>query len=98
MFFRDPSGNWRTYQPRPVQGRTHIGPIAYPVDNGRAWRLDELVEELMIRLGYDREDATNAAYAVPWHMPHFCRPLALIGEAGPEADVPLNRTPIETED
>lgn len=75
VFFRDPSGNWRTYQPHPVKGRTHIGPIAYPVDNGRAWRLDELVEELMIRLGYGREEALNAAYAVPWHVPHYCRNL-----------------------
>jgi hypothetical protein len=73
VFFRSQSRNWRTYQPRPVNGRTHVGPPAYPIDNGRAWHVDDLVEELMIRLQYSREEATNAAYAVPWHIPHTCR-------------------------
>jgi hypothetical protein len=77
VFFRDQVGNWRPYQPRPVNGETHIGPIAFPVDNGRAWYLEQLVEELMIRLAYGRDEATAAAYAVPWHIPHNCRSNAM---------------------
>ena len=33
-----PSGAWRTYEPKAVDGRTHMGVSAYPVEGRRAWR------------------------------------------------------------
>lgn len=68
------SGTWRLFDAKPVDGRAHSGPPAYPVENGRtAWRLSALVEDLQARRQASAEDARDEAYDMPWHTPHACR-------------------------
>lgn len=67
------SSAWRTFDPKPVDGRTHHGPPACPVENGRlAWRFRELVEELMVRRECSQADAEDEARDMPWYVPHRC--------------------------
>jgi len=73
VFFRSWTGSWRTFDPKPVNGRTHVGALAYPILHGRAWLLEELVDELLVRHQYGRADAEDEAYDVPWHVAHNCR-------------------------
>ncbi len=73
VFFRSWTGNWRTFDPKPVNGRTHVGALAYPILYGRAWRLQELVDELMARHQYSSAEAEDEAYDVPWRVAHTCR-------------------------
>lgn len=75
VFFRAPStGNWRPFDPTPVDGRTYQGQHgpAYPIESGRAWRLRDLVEELMIRHQQGEAVALDEAYAFTWHVAHTC--------------------------
>lgn len=72
-FYRSWTGRWRTFDPKPVNGRTHIGALAYPVLFSRAWRLEELIDELQARHGYGYAQAEDEAYDVPWHVAHNCR-------------------------
>lgn len=84
MFHRSWTGKWRTFEPSAVDGRTHVGP-AVPVVYGRAWLLEELVDELMVRHQYGRAAAEDEAYDVPWYVPHSCTNHLPITE--PKAEV-----------
>lgn len=68
------SGRWRRFDPTPLNGRAHNGPTAYPVEGRRAWRVRDLVEELMIRRDCSRAEAEDEAYDMPFHVPHVCPP------------------------
>lgn len=73
-FKRGPATNdWRPFEPKPVDGRRHVGALAYPVENGRAWYLEAFIDELMGRSAQSRDDATDEAYAFPFYVPHRCR-------------------------
>lgn len=72
-FFRTTTGVWRTFHVEPVDGRTHTGAPACPVESGRAWAFAELVEELMGRYGCSREEAEAEVYDMPWYVRHDCR-------------------------
>lgn len=66
-------GRLAKFDAKPVDGRTHAGAPAYPVENGRrAWRLPPLVEELQVRRETSREAAQDEAYDMPWHTLHDC--------------------------
>lgn len=67
-------GSWRRYEPGQVDGRTHQGPPAHPVEGRRAWPLRELVEDLMVRRQISSAEAEDEVYAMPWHVPHVCPP------------------------
>lgn len=72
MFFRwAVGGQWRTFEPRPVDQRTMHG-TAFPVCDRRAWRFRELVEDLMVRRECSQADAEGEARDVPWYQPHTC--------------------------
>ena len=63
----------RPFDPKPVDGRTHHGAPAYPVENGsRAWRFPELVDDLQARRQTSRDDAEDEVYDMPWHTLHDC--------------------------
>jgi hypothetical protein len=64
---------WRLFDRRPIDPRTSTtGRRAYPVEAGRAWRLTDLVPELMGRRGVSAQDAEDEAYDMPWHTRHEC--------------------------
>ncbi len=68
-------GKFRTFNPRPVDGRTHVGAHAHPVEGKYAWSsLRELVEDLMVRREVGRDDAEREAYDMPWFARHTCHP------------------------
>lgn len=73
VFWRNHNGRWRTYDPTPVNGRTHLG-TAHPVWGNRAWRLDDLIEQLMVLTEQSSESARDEAYDVPWYVAHTCPP------------------------
>lgn len=62
----------RRFDAKPVDGRTHTGAAAYPVEGRRAWKLADLVEDLQARRETTREAAETEAYDMPWHTPHDC--------------------------
>jgi hypothetical protein len=66
------AGKWRKFEPRPVNGRIHVGAPAYPVEANRAWRFHALVEELMGRREIPETEAADEAYDMPWHVMHAC--------------------------
>lgn len=68
-------GDWRPFDPKPVDGRQYPGTGAYPIEEKRAWHTVALVEELMGRLGITRDEAEEHVYAMPWHVLHACPPL-----------------------
>lgn len=72
VFHRTWSGQWLTFEPREVDGRTHSTGGAMPVVYGHAWQFRELVEELLVRHQYGRSDAEDEAYDVPWYVLHTC--------------------------
>lgn len=72
VFFRGAGDRWRSFDPKPVDGRTYIGPAAAPVLHGRAWMFTELLDELQALHQYGRGDAIDEAYDLPWHVPHTC--------------------------
>lgn len=73
MFLRSPfTGGWRMFDARPVDGRTHTGAPAFPVENERAWKFPLLVDDLRARRGASLEDAEQEVYDMPWHIPHDC--------------------------
>lgn len=67
-------GHWRPYEPHHVDGRTHRGAPAHPVEAKKAWSFRELVEDLMVRREIGRDEAEDEAYAMPWFIPHVCPP------------------------
>ncbi len=73
VFLRSPfTGGWRKFDARPVDGRTHTGRAAYPVENERAWKLPLLIEDLRVRRECGRDQAEDEAYDMPWHVTHDC--------------------------
>lgn len=75
-FFRSWTGALRPFAPIAIDPTTTATavPNAHPVFGGRAWLLDELVDELMARTAQGRGEATDEAYALPWHVAHTCPP------------------------
>lgn len=72
-WIKSPHG-WRRFEPRPVDGRTHVGAAAVPVEGGTyAWpSFRELVEDLMVRRQQGTAAAQAEAYDMPWYVPHTC--------------------------
>lgn len=68
-------GNWRTFDPKPLDGKQHAG-LAYPTENNgtTASPFEELVDDLQGRLGITRVEAEDHAYAMPWYALHACPP------------------------
>lgn len=72
-FFRHSgTGPWRSYHLIAVDPHTHTG-TAYPVWNGGAWTVPDLIDELCARQHLSRDDAEDTVYALPWHVRHDCR-------------------------
>lgn len=63
---------WWLFNADPVKNPRERPLGGYPVENKKAWKFDELVEELMIRHGYLRGDAEDEVYDMPWHTRHAC--------------------------
>lgn len=83
-FYGSPfTGARRAFDARPVDPR-QLGQLpqpAFPVENGsRAWRLEQLVEELMVRHGVGHAEALDEAHAMPWHTLHSCPTPATLEE------------------
>lgn len=74
VFFRLPSGELAPFRPNPIPHYTQTGGRVYPIFGGRAWVLDELVDDLQARAQQSRQDALDEAYALPWHTIHHCIP------------------------
>jgi hypothetical protein len=66
------TGKVRKFDARPVDGRTHTGAPAYPVEGRRAWKFTVLVDDLQVRRECSRDDAEAEAYDMPWHVAHDC--------------------------
>ncbi|MFC6344948.1 hypothetical protein ACFP8W_23400, partial [Nocardioides hankookensis] len=65
--------SWRTFEPRPVDGRTHVGGRAHPVEGKYAWpSLRECTEDLMVRREITSTEAQAEAYDMPWYVQHDC--------------------------
>lgn len=73
-FFRLPSDEYAPFRIREVNPNAATGGRIYPIFGGRAWHLDDLIEELMARSEQSRQDARDEAYALPWHVTHTCAP------------------------
>ncbi|MCW2757011.1 MAG: hypothetical protein JWO46_757 [Nocardioidaceae bacterium] len=73
-WFLSVSGRWRTFDPKPVNGRTHVGATAFPVEGRHYWRTRELVEDLMVRRHISEPAAQDEVYDLPWHVAHTCPP------------------------
>lgn len=73
QWLRLSAGAWRTFKPGYVDGRNHVDAAAYPVENGRVWRFEALVEDLVLRHRCTRQEAIEEAYDMPWAVPHDCR-------------------------
>lgn len=72
VFFRSPfTGALRAFNPKPADMRQQLAG-AHPVYAGRAWRLADLVEELMVVRRCSHEEAKEEALDVPWHTLHAC--------------------------
>lgn len=68
-------GGWRKFEPRPVDGRTHVGGRAHPVEGKFAWpTLRELTEDLMVRRRISSHQAQEEAYDMAWYVEHTCTP------------------------
>lgn len=67
-------GQYRTFNPAPVDGRTYAGgAAAHPVEGKQAWpSLRELVEDLRVRREIGSQDAEDEAYDMPWYVRHTC--------------------------
>lgn len=65
-------GKYWKFDPKPIDPRTHSGPLAYPVEGKTAWPLGRLVEELMGRREITESEAREEAYDYPWHCVHAC--------------------------
>lgn len=65
-------GEWRKFDPTPVDGRTHIGAHAYPVPGKQAWRRADLVEHLIATREVSQAAAEDEVYDMPWHVLHAC--------------------------
>lgn len=66
-------GHWKLFEPAPVNRTGAAQVIAFPVENGaRWWRPRDLVEDLMTRHEYSRDQAQTEADAMPWYTPHTC--------------------------
>lgn len=75
-FIRSPyTGDWRPFDPKPIDRATHQGAVPYPVENERAWKSRELIEDLMVRRRLSRDEAEREVNDMPWHVPHRCPPL-----------------------
>ncbi|MDN4174709.1 hypothetical protein QWY28_17240 [Nocardioides sp. SOB77] len=74
-------GSWRSFDPKPVDGRRHVGGAAYPVEQRRAWRTRDLVVELMGRRSVSEPEAQDEVYDLPWHVLHACPPDRATREA-----------------
>lgn len=68
------TGNWRPFDPAPIDRRSSTQRVAYPVENNRAWMPRELIEDLMERRECSRDQATSEVDDMPWHTPHICTP------------------------
>lgn len=66
------TGQWRAFDPTPVNGRTHQAPDAFPSEGMRTYRYQVLVEELLLRRGCSRGEAEDEAYDMPWYVLHRC--------------------------
>lgn len=64
------SSKWRPFEPSPVGPNDDT--VAYPVEALRAWKFDELVEELMVRRDCSRAEAQEEAHAFAWYALHHC--------------------------
>lgn len=73
VFFRSPhSGSWMPFDPKPIDRAAHQGITPYPIENERAWKTRELVEDLMVRHQQSRDEAEREVNDMPWHVPHRC--------------------------
>lgn len=68
------SGLFTPFNYYAVDGRTHVGGRAYPIDNNQYWPLEELILELMARFGHSHDEAADLAYTRPWFVVHSCLP------------------------
>ena len=75
------TGRDRMFNARPVDGRTHVGPPAYPVEGQHARRPRDLVEDLQVRRQVSVAEAQQEAYDMPWYVLHACpnRPSPPLG-------------------
>lgn len=72
-FFRSPfTGNVRAFNPKPVDMRTQQVEAAYPVWNLRAYKLRDLVEDLLVARRCSHAEAEEEAHDLPWHTLHAC--------------------------
>lgn len=68
-------GKYRTFEPKPVDGRAHVGHTAHPTEGKHAWQsLRDLVEDLMVRREVSSAAAQEEAYDMPWYVRHTCPP------------------------
>lgn len=72
FFFSPFTGKARKFDARPVDGRTHQGPTAFPVEGRRAWRFADLAADLQVRRETSLAAAEAEVYDMPWHVPHDC--------------------------
>ena len=67
------TGKWRTFDPAPVDRTASAETAAaYPAEGKRAWRLDDLVAELVSRRLCSDEEARSEALDFPAYHLHAC--------------------------
>jgi hypothetical protein len=73
VFFRSPfTGNVRAFNPKPIDMRTPLVEAAYPVLNRRAYKLHDVIEELVVVRRCSTAEAEEEARDLPWHTLHAC--------------------------
>ncbi|MFW6776101.1 hypothetical protein ACOACO_17590 [Nocardioides sp. CPCC 205120] len=84
-FFGSPhTGAGRPFDPRQLSGRDSVSAaVGFPVFGGRAWRVVDLVAELMVQRSCSSAEAESEIRDLPWHRPHRCPPAPSTTEEGP---------------
>lgn len=72
-FFRSPyTGNVRTFDPNPVDGRDPLAVKAFPVLGRAAYKFSALVELIQVQRECSDAEAEDEVRDMPWHFLHDC--------------------------
>jgi len=72
-FFRSPfTDGVRIFNAKPVDMRGQLAEVAYPVLGRQAYRLRDVVDQLMVMRQCSHGEAEEEARDLPWHTLHAC--------------------------
>jgi hypothetical protein len=71
--FRSPfTGEWRTFEARPIDGRHDLAVKAFPVLSGKAYKFADLTSIVQPLRECSLSAAEDEVRDMPWYVPHDC--------------------------